>query len=304
MTVITRSDEPVHSRSPEASPPLPMGQGHVVVRAAGKLETDPVGFARRRRIKDMVLRFATPVVFVAAWQYASSSGAIDRRFWPSPTEILSEARTLLADGTLQERTLQTVQTLLTGYGLGAIAGIVLGLVFATVRNIRVAFEPMLTALYAIPKLAVLPLLLLVFGINDKPKIILIALTVFFVTWITTMSAVMGVATTYREAARSLDANRRQTAFHVVLPAALPEIFVALRISASMATLSVVAIEMVHGEKGLGKLIWNSWQVFFTERMYVGIVTVALMGMVFQTLVKVAAKIVCPWAADRNDGPAS
>lgn len=98
-------------------------------------------------------------------------------------------------------------------------------------------------------------------------------------------------------AQSLRANRWQTFRHVVFPASLPQIFVALRLTAGASILVLVAVEFVQGQEGLGYLIWNSWSLFLADRMYVGIVVVAVAGALFTMLVAAVGRRVARWAPD-------
>ena len=105
---------------------------------------------------------------------------------------------------------------------------------------------------------------------------------------------MGIAHGYLETAESLQLTRSQRLRQVILPAVLPEYFVGLRIAVGNAVLLIVGVEFVMGGEGIGSLIWNSWQIFATERMYAGIVCVGLLGYVLTKAVTVAARIAVPW----------
>jgi sulfonate transport system permease protein len=190
--------------------------------------------------------------------------------------------------------------ILLGFALGSAGGVLTGVLLGSNRTLRAALDPLLTAFYVVPKLALLPLLLLVFGIGELPRILLVAISVFFVTWMTTMAAFIAVPEGYLEAAKSFGANRRQLLRHVQWPSALPQVFVGLRLSIGVAVLVVVGVEYVDGSNGIGWLIWNSWSLFLAKQMYVGIVVVALMGVIGTWAVKILGRLLLPWAADSGD----
>jgi ABC-type nitrate/sulfonate/bicarbonate transport system permease component len=265
-----------------------------VRRTAGQAESDPVGFLRRRRRNDNLLRFGVPLLIILSWQISAELELLNRRFFPAPSEIWQAMIDSVRSGVLQDAIVSTSQRLFIGYLAGAVIGIFGGFVLGTVRSLRVAFDPVISALYTVPKLAVLPLLLVIFGIGDTPKIILVALGVFFIVVISTTSAVANLPSSYREPAQSFGAGPLQSFRHVTLPAVLPDIFVALRIAAGTAVLLTIGIEFVQGGEGLGWLIWNSWQLFVTDRMYVGIVAVSLLGAVFQGAIKYLGRLLTPW----------
>src|SRR5262249_46566069 len=150
------------------------------------------------------------------------------------------------------------------------------------------------AVFTVPKLALFPLLLLLFGLGELPKVFLIALTVFVVVVISTTTAIVAIPDAMKEPLQSFGASRWQTLRHLTIPMVLPDIFNALRITTGMAVLVLVAIEMVQGASGLGHVIWSSWQVYDVERMYVGIVTMSLLGVVLQYLVLWVGRLVMPW----------
>jgi len=243
---------------------------------------------------DTVLRWATPLVLIALWQMFAINEWIDRNFFPAPTDVVTEGKRLVQDDILWPHLWGTVHRILLGFALGTLIGAGVGLILGTVRPIRMAFGPIISALYTVPKHAILPLLLLIFGLGQKPTIILITIAVFFVVCISTTSTVLDVPTGYLEAFDSMSKARIRRFQHVVIPAALPGIFVSMRIAAGIAVLVAVGIEFVHGSNGLGSLIWQSWQLFLAPRMYVGIVVVALFGVIFQGTITLVGRRMTPW----------
>jgi sulfonate transport system permease protein len=192
-----------------------------------------------------------------------------------------------------------VRRTLLGFVVGGAGGVAVGVLMGMSRWLRAALEPMLSALYTVPKLALVPVFLSVFGLDDRSIVALIAVTVFFFVWISTMAAVMGVPVGYREAAATFRASRWEMFRHVLLPAALPEVFVGLRIAAGVAVLMLVGVEFVVGDSGLGFLIQQGRQLLLLGQTYVGIVVVAVFGYVFALLVRLAGRLLCPWAPEDN-----
>jgi sulfonate transport system permease protein len=260
-----------------------------------RADTHPQAHERRRRIIDTLLALTAPVAFLGAWQLASTNGWADPRYFPPPTDVWREAIELVEAGELQHALWVSTQRALWGFALGVGSGLVFGFLLGLSRTARAALEPFLSACYTIPKLALLPLFLMIFGLGEAPKIMLIAVTVFFFMWIATMAAVMTIPATYHEAGRSLRATRAQTLRHIVVPAVLPQVFVAMRVSAGVSILVLVGAEFVQGNDGIGYLIWHSWSLFVARRMYVGIVAVALLGYLFGEVVKLVGRVLTPWA---------
>lgn len=266
-----------------------------VVRRPGKEELDPAGFRRKRRLIEISLAIAIPVILLALWQAAATNKWIDPRFFPAPSTIWTNALKLIDSGDLWEDMVASYKRVAFGFTLGCVTGVVGGILLGTSRLVRAALEPLVYALWTVPKLALLPLLLLIFGIGETPIVVLIAVNCFFMLLIPTLAAIVGVDFEYREAAAAFEANPWEMLRHVLLPAAIPQIFVALRLAAGASILVLVAAEFVQGDTGLGHLIWNSWNLFRADRMYVGIVVVAVSGAIFTMFIGFIGRLIAPWA---------
>lgn len=249
---------------------------------------------RRVQVRNFALGIGFPLLVLVLWQIAASTAMIDDKIFPAPTKIVSAAIDDIQHGTLLADTRATVLRLISGYLLGSVAGIIVGVVMGLIPAVKAALEPTLSALYALPKIALLPLLLLIFGINDIPRVLLTAIGVFFVLQINTLQGIVYTDERYLEAATAFGATGWRRLTRIVLPAALPQIFTGLRVAAGMAVIIVTAIEFVAANDGLGYLIWNSWQIFQPATMYVGMAAVSILGAVLTYLVVLAEKAAMPW----------
>ncbi len=265
-----------------------------IERSPSRYERDPARYARRKLHVERALGAAVPLVLILVWQGAASFGMIDTRFLPSPISVAQDAVDLVRSGKLQEAVSVSLWRIFLGFVFGTVSGMLVGIAMGLSSYIRAALDPLLSALYTVPKLALLPLFLLVFGLGDLPIILTIVVSVFFFMWIATMAAFAAVDDEYREAAQVFRASRWATFWHVLLPAALPEIFTGLRLSAGMSVLVVIGIEFVNANGGVGALIWNSWQLFLAPQMYVGIAVTALLGVAISALIALAARFAMPW----------
>lgn len=262
-------------------------------------DIDPAKFARSQNLRKRILGIGTPAVLLVLWQIAATTGLVDARFFPAPSTILTEAIELVGNGQLFSDLWATLRGLLLGYALGFIVGIATGSLLGLSQTARAALEPMLSAIYTIPKLAILPLLLLIFGLGETPKILLIALGVFFVIWVTVLEALEDMQPTYLEAADIFEIRGWQRFRHVLIPAILPSLFTGIRLALANAVLIAVATEFVNGDAGIGYRIWHSWSLFQASQMYVGIVVVALMGFILTYFVKWLSSKLVPWAPREN-----
>ncbi len=293
MTTDTSAPAP---RGTEVAPRMEDRNLGTIRREAGAAELNPSAHRRRGLVVDNILRWGTPVVLLVAWQLFAMAKILDPQFWPTPLAVAESMVETVRSGYLTSNLGTSLMRFFYGWGIGSVCGIALGVMLGTVRPLRMAIEPLISAIFTVPKLALFPLLLLLFGLGETPKILLIALTVFVVVTISTTTAIIAIPETMKEPLQSFDASRWQMLRHLTVPMVLPDIFNALRITTGMGVLVLVAIEMVQGASGLGYVIWSSWQVYDVERMYVGIVTMSLVGVVLQYLVIWCGQMIMPWRA--------
>ncbi|GGO82737.1 ABC transporter permease [Nonomuraea cavernae] len=260
----------------------------------GPAELDPRGYARRRGLVERGLAILAPVVLIGLWQLLASGGTLESNYFPAPTTIAASWGELIESGVYQESVVASVQRIVIGYLAGSLSAVVLGLLIGSVRLLRVALEPTIAALYTVPKLAILPLLLLIFGLGETSKILLVALTCFFVVLINTIDAVSGVSPRYGDVGRSSGASRWATLRHITLPAALPQTITGMRIASGLAVIVIVGAEFVAADAGLGFLVWNSWNLGVPEHMYVGIVSISVIGVIASMLLRGLEWLLTPW----------
>jgi NitT/TauT family transport system permease protein len=251
--------------------------------------------SRRLRHRDLALGVATPIALLLLWQLASSTNLIDAKIFTPPSTIFSTAITLVKNGVLTHDLGITSLRLIVGFVTGGALGIVVGIVLGIFRTLRAAFSPLFAALYAVPQIAVLPLLLVIFGIGETPKILTVAAVSFFVLEINAMAGVRSIDPQLLEAGRAYGAKGRRLFWHVLIPGSLPSVFTGLRVAAALALVVVTATEFVAANSGLGYLVWNSWQLFEPNQMYVGLITIALVGVVLTGIIELIARKVMPWS---------
>jgi sulfonate transport system permease protein len=282
--------------------PTPSGQR--LIREARGYDKDPVGHQRRRRIVYTILGIAVPVGLLAFWQIAASNGTINPKFYPSPTDNLRQLQQMFEDRGFATDLRLTLKRQLWGWFWGCLFGVLFAYILGMVRIARAALEPTLNALYTVPKITLLTPFLIIFGFKDTPVIIVIATTVFFFAWVPTQASVMSVSESYREAATSFGANRWQMFRHVIWPATLPGLFVTLRVAVSVSVLSVIGIEFAYApqSRGLGHVINTARQTFEPKIAYAGIFVAAVLGVVFQAIVKRIGRLVVRWEKEDRGAP--
>ena len=247
-------------------------------------------------MRERVLGLIVPIGLLTLWQIGSTSGFINPLFFPAPTRIFSVGYERIVDGSLVVELFATLNRLLLGFAIGAVIGYVVGVIMAMNTLTRQLLEPLLSAIYTIPKIVLLPIFLLILGFGNPPKIALIALTVFFYVWVNTLGSVRNIPSEYLAIASTITKKQISVIKHVVLPASLPAVFTGLRIGIAVATLITISAEFIVGDSGLGYLIFNSRRLLKFEDAYLGIVVVGLLGFLLQNIVKYVGKKVTPWAS--------
>jgi NitT/TauT family transport system permease protein len=186
-----------------------------------------------------------------------------------------------------------------GYLMGALPALLLGIVFGLSRFARAFANPIVYALYPVPKVAILPLVMLIFGLGEMSKYVIIAIAVFFLVLVNTTAGVVMIDRIHFDVARNFNASRRDFYLHVVLRGALPSIFTGLKLALGVALIVLVTAEFVAARSGIGVLIYESWQVFAIERLFVGLVVVSFLGYVLSLLLDELERLVIPWQRDRR-----
>ena len=184
----------------------------------------------KSRLSEKLLYLLSPIGLLALWQGLLHVGIGDRRFIPAPTDIFWQFIEVTASGELIQHTLVTLYRVLAGYFLGAIPAIAVGLLMAMLKPVRIFFDPLIACLFPIPKVALMPLLLLAFGFGDASKIALVAIAVFFPVCVNTYTGASNIERIYWDVGKNYGASQWVMFRRVILPGALPTIFAGLRIA--------------------------------------------------------------------------
>jgi ABC-type nitrate/sulfonate/bicarbonate transport system permease component len=224
------------------------------------------------------------VIIIAIWQTAGSLGWASPLFLPSPLAILQTLIALTAGGELVRHIAASAMRIGVGWALGTAAGLAIGLAMGLWGLARSVGISVVSALFPIPKIALLPLLILWLGIGEPAKIATIALGVFFPTTIATYSGVDSVPRTLIRMAQSFDLPFSAIVRKIVIPAALPSILSGFRISASIALLLVVSAEMIGADRGIGAFVLQAGNLMQTDQLLAGVVVLSIFGLIVARLI--------------------
>jgi ABC-type nitrate/sulfonate/bicarbonate transport system permease component len=249
------------------------------------------------KMRDRLLYLISPIGLLLLWQLLLMAGFGDRRFIPAPTDIAVRFWALIQNGELALHTGVTLLRVFAGYVIGAVPAIVVGLLMAMFKPVRIFFDPLIATLFPIPKIALMPLLLLALGFGDASKIALVAIAVFFPVTVNTYVGAANIEKIYWDVAKNYGASQTVLFTRVVFFGALPMIFAGLRIALAVSFIVLVAAEFVATKSGIGYLIWNSWELLQVDIMFVGIVTIGILGLITSALFQEIERKVIPWKAE-------
>lgn len=244
--------------------------------------------------RERLISFVSPIVLLLLWEILARFGLIDVRFFPAPSSILKTLIAMLQTGELQVHTLTSLRRLFIGLVVGGVPALVIGVTMGLNATLRAAVDPLISATYPIPKSSILPLALLVFGLGEPSKIFMVAIGVFYPIAMNAMTGVREINKIYLDVGHNFKASRWNVFRTIALPGAMPTIMTGVKLGVGMGLVLIAIAEMVGAKSGLGFLIWNAWETFAVDQMYVGLFVIALIGFVLTLLLNELEKIVVPW----------
>jgi NitT/TauT family transport system permease protein len=239
-------------------------------------------------------RVVAIVALVGAWEAFARLGWVPVLFLPSPVGVLREGADMLVSGEIATHLGASLHRLVLGFVVGGGLGVVVGITVGFFSIAEAVGTPVIAATFPIPKIALLPLLILWLGIGEASKVAVIALGVFFPMAINTFTGVRQADPLLVRAAVAFGARRWSVVRKVLLPSALPMIFAGLRLGAGTALLLLVAAEMIAVESGIGFLVLNAGNLMQTTKLMVGIVVLSLLGVASHWGLGRLERVVLPW----------
>lgn len=239
-------------------------------------------------------QLAAVFVLLAAWEVLPYAGLVNRHFLPPLSETMKTVWTLLSTRQLQEHILVSLKRIVLGLGVAVVIGYPLGLLMGWFREFEKVVDAPLQAGRQISALALFPVFILLFGIGELSKAIIIFWASLWPVLLNTTVGVKNIDPILIRSARSMGACRRKLLVHVIVPAAAPSVFTGIRLGASYAFMVLVAAEMVGANSGLGFLVLNSQETFRIPEMYAAIITLCLFGLLVNHLLLVLEKRATKW----------
>jgi NitT/TauT family transport system permease protein len=253
----------------------------------------------RRRTR---LRWAAPVLaltLLAGWELLGRMGWIPVLFFPAPSLILATLGETAKSGALALHVGATLSRLTLALAWGGGFGLVLGMAMGYSTRLRTVVDPFVAALHPVPKMSLLPLIMLLFGIGWFSKALVVAVSTFFPMTINAMAGVRQIDPRYFDVAKVFGASRWRVFTRVVLPGSLPLVLAGARMALNRALGATIGLELITAETGLGSMLYFAWQTLRTEELYATIFVIGALGYLFRFVTDRLALKLVPWQEDRG-----
>lgn len=277
-----------------SSPPNVVASVLPIGPAAVPVEQLASGSKRRRGVPRPLSRLLGVLLVVGAWQVASSTGALSPTVVGSPSAVWRTAVHLVTDGELGSALGTSLHRVLLGLVFGLAAGVLLALVSGLTRIGEDIVDAPVQMLRTVPFVGLVPLLIVWLGVGELPKVVLIALGACFPVYLNLAGGIRSVDPALTEAGRSLGLSRLGLVRHVVLPGALPQLLVGLRLSLGISWLALVFAEQISATSGLGYLMSTAQELLQTDTIVVCLVVYALLGLAVDQVVRILERVLLRW----------
>ena len=237
------------------------------------------------------------IFFLAIWEWQARIGDISTLFFPAPSAIAGTLADMVGSGEMIGLVGITLSRLVRGLALGGTVGLLVGLLMGWSKHVRMAVDPIISAIHPVPKLALLPLLLIIFGLGDLPGVLIVAMAAFFPMAINSMAGVRQIPPIHFEVAQNFGAGPSRVFKRIVWPGSLPFTLAGARLALNTGFVLTIAVEIILAQGGLGGVIWLVWQTLKTQRLYATLVVIAILGVSFNALLKYVSRRLVPWQAE-------
>jgi NitT/TauT family transport system permease protein len=234
------------------------------------------------------------VVLFAFWEYASRTELVDPMFSSSPSKVVLTGIELIGDGTLLKHALASGKVFLTGFALAVLAGVPIGVALGWFRLANKAFSPLISAFYTMPRIALMPVFIIWFGLGMGSKVALVLLSAIFPLIVNMQVAMQNIDQDYKRVGIAYGATQWQLFRTIALPSSVPFLLTGLRLALGRGLLGVVAAEVFGGAEGLGYLIQYAGATFQIDVVFVGVVVIAAFGILMDRTLSHISSIVDSW----------
>lgn len=246
------------------------------------------------QLKWNLVSFLLPLIILMFWHYVTRKGVFSSAILPSIDRVVLAFKDLVQTGQLQKDILVSLSRVVKGYFLAVLLGMTMGTLMGTSKIVNQFFSLTLNAIRQIPMLAWIPLIILWFGIGEESKIAVIILGAYFPILLNTMSGIKSTPKGYVEVAKLYQLSKWTIFRKVYLPAALPQIFVGLKLGLGISWVAVVASELIAASSGIGFRISDARSLMMPDVVIVGMIVIGTIGITMDKILTLVFKKVTPW----------
>ena len=233
-------------------------------------------------------------LLIALWQGLATSGLVNPGLMPTPAQVATKLIELLFGGRLGIDILKSTQRVTLGVALGLALAVPVGVLIGWYKSARTFLDPLINFFRALPPIALIPLVVVYFGIDEPAKVIILFYASFFAGVIVMYEGVSQISPIYIKAARTLGANEWEIFSRVIVPMTMPHILTSLRVALGVAWATLVASELVAAQQGLGALIQSAGSFFQIDVIYVGIVCIGVVAMTMDMALRAVTRRMIRW----------
>ncbi|MEW6263212.1 MAG: ABC transporter permease [Thermodesulfobacteriota bacterium] len=249
---------------------------------------------RRETLEKTGYLVASFVLVAVFWETARAVNLVNPKLFPSIASVFSASLALLKDGTLQAHIYSSFVRVMTGFSLGIVMAVVLGFLIGWFKAVRLLLDPIINFFRALPPIALIPMMIIFFGIGETSKIVVLTYASFFPALVVIYQALVGLEPIYVRVARSLGATNREMFRRVILPQLIPNIITACRVSLGVCWATLVAAELIAAQKGIGAMMVEAQNFFQMPPLVLGIVLIGAISLIMDGLVRLVERKMTAW----------
>ena len=228
------------------------------------------------------------------WEVAAQNRWISALLFPAPTAIFARFLVVLGSAELLANLGETLARMVIGFVAGSAPAMIFGLLGGWLPRFSRVLDPIVAAIHPIPKIAIYPLIMVLFGIGEVSKQVIIAISCFFPMFINAMAGVRQISPIHFEVGHNYGAGRWHIFTHVVLPGSLPMLLSGARLALNTALHLTIAVEIISARQGLGSMIWFAWETLRVEDLYVALIVISIVGMLMNWGLRHLSLWLVPW----------
>lgn len=231
---------------------------------------------------------------LAVWEWLAHTGRVKPLLFPAPSVIGRTTLDMLATGELLLHTRVTVQRMVIGVIAGGVPALLLGMLMGRSARLTRFLDPVIAAIHPIPKVAIFPLIMVFLGIGEPAMIFIAAFGAFFPILINTIAGVRQINPVLLQVAQNYRTSRLKLFTRVILPGSAPSVWAGLLLALNLTLLITISVEIVTPRTGLGSVIWRAWQSMQTEKTYVALLVLMILGLLINVGVRRLGNWLIPW----------